>query len=263
VPLRGEPPSLPFARNGWRGGWSGHGNRIHRSEADTVLEQGVAGAYRCWVRFSCQLWIAQVKAANEIRRTYWLLKCHFFAIVPAMKTTIDSSGRIVVPKLHSDGASIALIHAGSSGRKVRGLILMAPHVMIENVCIESIATVRRTYRHARPNRVLIEEVAGLCLAGWSLWSGRRVQALGQPSSFSSRPGNSLVAFAQRAPADCRVSSRSWIPAILALPPAFHCKLKVNLPQSAREKGNQSDPPEHRSAEQCWRTATSERDFNSL
>jgi AbrB family looped-hinge helix DNA binding protein len=81
------------------GGWSGHGNRIHRSEADTVLEQGVAGAYRCWVRFSCQLWIAQVKAANEIRRTYWLLKCHFFAIVPAMKTTIDSSGRIVVPKL--------------------------------------------------------------------------------------------------------------------------------------------------------------------
>src|SRR5690348_5316500 len=32
---------------------------------------------------------------------------------------------------HSDGGSIALIHAGGSGRPVRALILMAPHVMVE------------------------------------------------------------------------------------------------------------------------------------
>jgi pimeloyl-ACP methyl ester carboxylesterase len=43
---------------------------------------------------------------------------------------------------HSDGASIALIHAGDSGTKVRGLILEAPHVFVEDICIASIAQLR-------------------------------------------------------------------------------------------------------------------------
>lgn len=47
---------------------------------------------------------------------------------------------------HSDGASIALIHAAASGRPVRGLVLMAPHVFIEPICIDSIARIRETYR---------------------------------------------------------------------------------------------------------------------
>jgi pimeloyl-ACP methyl ester carboxylesterase len=38
---------------------------------------------------------------------------------------------------HSDGASIALIHAGA-GRPVRGVVAMAPHVFIEPVCLSSI-----------------------------------------------------------------------------------------------------------------------------
>ena len=38
---------------------------------------------------------------------------------------------------HSDGASIALIHAGTYG--VRGVVVMAPHVFIEDICIDSIA----------------------------------------------------------------------------------------------------------------------------
>lgn len=43
---------------------------------------------------------------------------------------------------HSDGASIALIHAADSGRAVAGLALMAPHVFVEGVTIASIARVR-------------------------------------------------------------------------------------------------------------------------
>jgi pimeloyl-ACP methyl ester carboxylesterase len=46
---------------------------------------------------------------------------------------------------HSDGASIALIHAAAAGRPVSGLVVMAPHVYIEDVCLESIARVRATY----------------------------------------------------------------------------------------------------------------------
>jgi len=37
---------------------------------------------------------------------------------------------------HSDGASIALIHAGTY--RVRGVAVMAPHVFIEDICVDSI-----------------------------------------------------------------------------------------------------------------------------
>ncbi len=46
---------------------------------------------------------------------------------------------------HSDGASIALIHAGGSGRPVMALILLAPHVFVEEISVESIAAARAAY----------------------------------------------------------------------------------------------------------------------
>ena len=44
---------------------------------------------------------------------------------------------------HSDGASIALIHAAASERAVRGLIVMAPHTMVEGVAIRGIEITKR------------------------------------------------------------------------------------------------------------------------
>jgi pimeloyl-ACP methyl ester carboxylesterase len=46
---------------------------------------------------------------------------------------------------HSDGGSIALVHAGGSGREVAGLILLAPHVMVEEISVASIAKARTAY----------------------------------------------------------------------------------------------------------------------
>ena len=46
---------------------------------------------------------------------------------------------------HSDGASIALIAAGEGTVAARGLVLMAPHVMVEEVTIDSIARIRERY----------------------------------------------------------------------------------------------------------------------
>ncbi len=46
---------------------------------------------------------------------------------------------------HSDGASIALIYAGGAGREVRGLILMAPHVMVEDVGLRRIEQAKQAY----------------------------------------------------------------------------------------------------------------------
>jgi pimeloyl-ACP methyl ester carboxylesterase len=46
---------------------------------------------------------------------------------------------------HSDGGSIAIIHAGGSGRDVAGLVLLAPHVVVEDISVASIRAARDAY----------------------------------------------------------------------------------------------------------------------
>ena len=46
---------------------------------------------------------------------------------------------------HSDGGSIALIHAGGSGRDVAGVVVLAPHVMVEDLSVASIAEAKVAY----------------------------------------------------------------------------------------------------------------------
>jgi pimeloyl-ACP methyl ester carboxylesterase len=46
---------------------------------------------------------------------------------------------------HSDGGSIALIHAGGSGRKVRGVVALAPHVFVEDISVENISAAKSAY----------------------------------------------------------------------------------------------------------------------
>jgi pimeloyl-ACP methyl ester carboxylesterase len=59
---------------------------------------------------------------------------------------LDALG-IVDPILfgHSDGGSIALIHAGGSGRKVAGIVALAPHVFVEEISVTSIAAAKIAY----------------------------------------------------------------------------------------------------------------------
>lgn len=46
---------------------------------------------------------------------------------------------------HSDGGSIALIHAALARRPVAGVIVLAPHVYVERYSLEQIAAARRDY----------------------------------------------------------------------------------------------------------------------
>jgi len=46
---------------------------------------------------------------------------------------------------HSDGASIALIHAGAGVRPVHAVVAMAPHVIVEDVSVASIAAAKSAY----------------------------------------------------------------------------------------------------------------------
>lgn len=62
--------------------------------------------------------------------------------LPRVLAALDIEAPVLVG--HSDGASIALIHAGA-GHSVHGLALMAPHVFVEEVCIRSIEAARRQF----------------------------------------------------------------------------------------------------------------------
>lgn len=46
---------------------------------------------------------------------------------------------------HSDGASIALIYAGTFPDRVSQLVALAPHVFVEDICIASIEQARRAF----------------------------------------------------------------------------------------------------------------------
>src|SRR5260370_4789541 len=80
----------------------------------------------------------------------------------AEKRSVDfmhHEGKVVLPELlrqfeirqpillgHSDGASIAIIYAGTRPQQVRALILEAPHVFVEDVSIQSIANMRTQFK---------------------------------------------------------------------------------------------------------------------
>jgi len=81
-------------------------------------------------------------------------------VLPALLDRLGIADPILVG--HSDGASIALLHAGSGKRPVRALVALAPHVFVEEMSIASIDEVRRQYettdlreklarRHADPD----------------------------------------------------------------------------------------------------------------
>jgi pimeloyl-ACP methyl ester carboxylesterase len=64
-------------------------------------------------------------------------------VLPELLDALSIVNPILVA--HSDGGSIALIHAGGSGRPVAGIVAMAPHVFVEDISVASIAAARDTY----------------------------------------------------------------------------------------------------------------------
>ncbi len=82
--------------------------------------------------------------------------------LPRPLTYMHDEALLVVPELlraagigrailfgHSDGASIAAIHAGAGKADcICGLVLMAPHFFVEDISIESIAAARNAYEKA-------------------------------------------------------------------------------------------------------------------
>jgi pimeloyl-ACP methyl ester carboxylesterase len=64
-------------------------------------------------------------------------------VLPELLDRLDIRSPILFG--HSDGASIALLHAGHGTRGVAGVIALAPHVFVEDVSIQSIAQARTAF----------------------------------------------------------------------------------------------------------------------
>ncbi len=71
----------------------------------------------------------------EPRRAVRFMHDEGLVSLPALLDRLAVRNPILVG--HSDGASIALIHAGA-GHAVRGVVAMAPHVFIEDRCLSAI-----------------------------------------------------------------------------------------------------------------------------
>jgi pimeloyl-ACP methyl ester carboxylesterase len=91
-------------------------------------------------------------------------------VLPAV---LDAAGvREAVLVGHSDGGSIALIHAGGGpGARVRALLLEAPHVFCEELSVRSIAEAATRYRQGDLRRALERHHgANVDVAFWG-WNG--------------------------------------------------------------------------------------------
>ena len=77
----------------------------------------------------------QSHVLQEKRRTLRFMHDEALLSLPSLLRELAIRNPLLIG--HSDGASIALIHAGA-GHAVRGVVAMAPHVFIEPLCLKSI-----------------------------------------------------------------------------------------------------------------------------
>jgi pimeloyl-ACP methyl ester carboxylesterase len=136
-------PSVRAAGRSLAYEWIGEG-----ASTLVFLHEGL-GSIRQWRDFPARLCAAagcrglvydrygygQSDVLAEPRRTVRFMHDEALSALPELLKNLGVENPLLVG--HSDGASIALIHAGA-GHAVRGVVAMAPHVFIEPVCLSSI-----------------------------------------------------------------------------------------------------------------------------
>lgn len=81
----------------------------------------------------------------EESRTVDFMHTEALQILPELLQQLGLSRPVLLG--HSDGGSIALIHAGAGASELGGVIAMAPHVMVEQLTVTSIAAARVAYEN--------------------------------------------------------------------------------------------------------------------
>jgi pimeloyl-ACP methyl ester carboxylesterase len=80
----------------------------------------------------------------ELPRTLDFMHVEAREVLPRLFDAIGFQEGLLVG--HSDGASIAVIYGGAvQDHRLRGLVLMAPHFIVEDISVKSIAEIRQAY----------------------------------------------------------------------------------------------------------------------
>jgi pimeloyl-ACP methyl ester carboxylesterase len=90
--------------------------------------------------------------------------------LPALRQALGIANPILIG--HSDGGSIALIHAGAGRWPVRALILEAPHVFVEDISIAGIEAAKRAYDagELKPRLARVHDHVESMFRGWNdIW----------------------------------------------------------------------------------------------
>jgi len=104
--------------------------------------QKVAAAAGCPALVYDRYGYGQSDVLQEPRREVSFMHDEALIALPDVLKALNVENPILIG--HSDGASIALIHAGA-GHAVRGVVAMAPHVFIEPACLSSIEKAARAF----------------------------------------------------------------------------------------------------------------------
>jgi len=148
----------------------------HGAPAIVFLHEGL-GSVSMWRDFPQQ--VADATGCEAVLYSRYGYGKSDRLIAPRTPRTMHDEALVVLPELldrlhierpflfgHSDGASIALIHAGGAKRPIAGLVAMAPHVMLEDVTLASIAQARLAYETSNLRQRLARHHADVDSAFW-------------------------------------------------------------------------------------------------
>jgi pimeloyl-ACP methyl ester carboxylesterase len=102
----------------------------------------VAAATDCRALVYDRYGYGQSDVLTEAKRTVRFMHDEALTALPELLKSLAIESPVLIG--HSDGASIALIHAGA-GHAARGVVAMAPHVFIEPLCLNSIVIAAKQF----------------------------------------------------------------------------------------------------------------------
>jgi pimeloyl-ACP methyl ester carboxylesterase len=147
---------MPFVEAAGRSlGYEWIGGEANGAPVLVFLHEGL-GSIRQWRDFparvaaatGCRAFVydrygyGQSDVLEEARRDVRFMHDDALIFLPEVRKSLGIEDCVLIG--HSDGASIALIHAGA-GYRVRGIAVMAPHVFIEPVCLSSIEKAKAAF----------------------------------------------------------------------------------------------------------------------
>jgi pimeloyl-ACP methyl ester carboxylesterase len=137
--------------------WSSREGSWPQSVCDAAGAPGIVFSRRGYGRSDA---VADVRGAGRLLPDY--MHREAFGVLPALLSALGIERPLLVG--HSDGGTIALLHA--SRHPVAGCVVMAPHVIVEDLSIASIGQARVAYESGELRERLARHHADVDCAFW-------------------------------------------------------------------------------------------------